>query len=73
MIYRDCCRACAFSVDTTFDDADGNHAHECHRMPPSIPAIDRDSANTIRWDFPIVWDTDWCGEFKPKNDPKTQD
>lgn len=51
------CETCAFG---TFPDKDGKG--RCHRYP----RVYNSSSDTYQ--FPRVWNTDWCGEFKEKED-----
>jgi len=51
------CSNCYFWVfDNDFGaDIEGR----CHSHPPGF---------SYRWNFPIVIDTDWCGEYKEKEE-----
>jgi hypothetical protein len=37
---------------------------ECRRFPPTV-----EHTNETRSEFPAANYDDWCGEFKPKDDP----
>jgi len=61
------CISCEFFQDT--EDAKGY----CHRYPPTLTAAlsnkevsSNPSALSMLYEFPIVDDVAWCGEFKRK-------
>jgi hypothetical protein len=54
------CKSCKFSrpVVSNFEDA----SLACHRFPP---AQDDTKQRPSAYPFPVVKESDWCGEHKP--------
>lgn len=53
------CQNCAFYVKDTNDEDFGF----CKRYPPVYMGQQEDSW----WSFPVLYSTDWCGEFQRGN------
>lgn len=41
---------------------------DCHRFPPSIPIVDEEIKGVQLVTFPIMFDEEWCGEWKARED-----
>lgn len=55
-----CCGRCRFGHRYNAD----NDTVACHRYPPAW--IGGEHAGELdSWEFPILHDGDWCGEFQP--------
>lgn len=56
------CENCMFRVKATNDKYP-----ECHRFPPNVLV---QKENTIQWNYPLINDLDFCGEFLPNDNLK---
>jgi hypothetical protein len=56
------CSTCRYSNQWADPDGIGMH---CRRHPPKVNRDPSDFA-----EFPLVFPSDWCGEFQPKSEEK---
>ena len=57
-----CCKTCFFAAPNY---PSYNYKYECHRFPPKNAA--RWPDQSIQVIYPMVKETDWCGEYKKEN------
>lgn len=54
------CKNCIFFVGAEYHTS-------CHRNPPTLVGTN----DSVRSDWPSVWERDFCGEFKPADNLTT--
>lgn len=62
------CRECAFFQPETANSKKGFMSGECRRFPPQV-VQDLEFGEVVQTQcWPLVYDTDWCGEFDERED-----
>ena len=69
------CSRCRF-VERDGLDPRPNDVLTCHRFPPTATPVSsygsQWAGGEIRWRFPPVESTEWCGEFEPVPEPERE-